>query len=201
MNQERIGKFIHDCRKEQGFTQEYIAEKLGISDRAVSKWERGINMPDASLMLSLSELLGITVNELLSGEKIKMEKYNEKAEERLLEMAQKEEFQNKKLMTTIWTMLITSGIFYVGILLIASITLKEGVVLGTVICTSTTIFLIAGFIALRLEIAAGYYECKNCHHKFIPTFKEVMIASHLAMTRHLKCPKCGKRSWCKKTMR
>lgn len=155
MNQERIGKYIRDCRKEQGFTQEYIAEKLEISDRAVSKWERGINMPDASLMLNLSKLLGITVNELLSGEKIETEKYNEKAEERFLEMAKREEYKNKKLMIAIWTILITSGIFYVSILLIASIILKEGIVLGTIICSSTTIVVIAWFIALRLEIDAG----------------------------------------------
>ena len=60
------------------------------------------------------------------------------------------------------------------------------------------IFLIAGFIALKFELDAGYYECKNCHHKFIPTYKEVMFAMHMSTTRYLKCPKCNKRSWAKK---
>lgn len=71
MDQEKIGTFIQECRKKQKLTQQDLADMLNISNRAVSKWERGINMPDASLMLELSKILDISVNELLSGEKIK----------------------------------------------------------------------------------------------------------------------------------
>lgn len=99
-----------------------------------------------------------------------------------------------------WTILVTSAIFYIGILLLAVNTLEEGIMLGTIICVSTIVFLIAGFIALKFEVDAGYYECNNCHHKFIPTYKEVMFATHLATTRHLKCPKCHKKSWAKKVI-
>ena len=66
MDQMKIGKFIASCRKEQGVTQAVLAEKLGISDRAISKWETGKSMPDSGIMLDLCELLKITVNELLS---------------------------------------------------------------------------------------------------------------------------------------
>ena len=66
MDQMKIGKFIASCRKEQGMTQAVLAEKLGISDRAISKWETGKSMPDSGIMLDLCELLKITVNELLS---------------------------------------------------------------------------------------------------------------------------------------
>ncbi|MDY6356798.1 MAG: helix-turn-helix transcriptional regulator, partial [Catonella sp.] len=68
MDQIKIGKFIAFCRKEQGMTQAVLAEKLGISDRAISKWETGKSMPDSGIMLDLCELLKINVNELLSGE-------------------------------------------------------------------------------------------------------------------------------------
>ena len=75
MDQDKIGKFIAECRKEKSFTQAALAEQLGITDRAVSKWERGKNMPDLSIMPDLCELLGISVNELLTGEHIEMEDY------------------------------------------------------------------------------------------------------------------------------
>ena len=86
MDQIKIGKFIASCRKEQGMTQAVLAEKLGISDRAISKWETGKAMPDSGIMLELCELLKINVNELLSGERIMAEAYDKRAEENLLAM-------------------------------------------------------------------------------------------------------------------
>lgn len=200
MEQAKVGRFIAECRKNKNMTQAELAEKLNITDRAISKWETGKGMPDSSIMLELCNELDISVNELLSGEMIDMNNYNEIAEKTLLEMAKKEEIQNKRLMTSMWTILVTSIIFYIGILLLAVNTLEEGIILGTIICVSTIIFLIAGFIGLKFEVDAGYYECKNCHHKFVPTYREVMFATHLATTRHLKCPKCHKKSWAKKVM-
>ncbi len=78
MNQTEIGEFISKCRKEKKVTQAQLAERLNITDRAVSKWETGKSMPDSSIMLELCEILGITVNDLLSGEKIGMESYEKK---------------------------------------------------------------------------------------------------------------------------
>lgn len=97
MNQEKIGKFIAKCRKENGYTQASLAEKLGITDRAISKWENGKSMPDASIMLELCELLKINVNELLTGEHIIMDNYKEAAEKNLVEMKTQEEKANKKV--------------------------------------------------------------------------------------------------------
>ena len=91
MNQTEIGKFIARCRKEKKLTQAQLAEKLNITDRAVSKWETGKSMPDSSIMLELCEILGITVNELLSGEEIGMESYEKKADENLIALKRKEE--------------------------------------------------------------------------------------------------------------
>lgn len=200
MDLSKIGGFIAECRKNKKLTQEQLAEKLCITDRAVSKWERGLSLPDASIMLELCNILDISVNELLNGEKIYMKEYDKKSEELLLKLAKHDELKNKKIMTSMWTILITSAIFYIAILLLAVNTLEEGILLGTIICVSTIIFLIAGFIALKFELDAGYYECKNCHHKFIPTYKEVMFAMHMSTTRYLKCPQCNKRGWAKKVM-
>ena len=86
MDQVRTGKFIAEKRKEQGLTQMQLAEALGITDRAVSKWETGKSLPDASIMLELCGLLKITVNDLLNGEVVSMEKYNAAMDRNLLEM-------------------------------------------------------------------------------------------------------------------
>ena len=86
MNQIKIGKFIAQRRKNAGLTQIQLAEKLGITDRAVSKWENGKAMPDSSIMLELCDLLKITVNDLLSGEVVTMENYNKELENNLIEM-------------------------------------------------------------------------------------------------------------------
>ncbi|MDE5931052.1 MAG: helix-turn-helix domain-containing protein [Lachnospiraceae bacterium] len=91
MNQIEIGKFIARCRKEKELTQAQLAEKLNITDRAVSKWETGKSMPDSSIMLELCEILGITVNELLSGEEIDMESYEQKVDENLIALKRKDE--------------------------------------------------------------------------------------------------------------
>lgn len=91
MNQTKIGKFIAKCRKEKKLTQAQLAEKLNITDRAVSKWETGKSMPDSSIMLELCEILGITVNELLSGEEIDMESFEKKADENLIALKRKDE--------------------------------------------------------------------------------------------------------------
>ena len=98
MNQEAIGKFIAVCRKEKGLTQMQLAEKLNITNRAVSKWETGKSCPDTSIMLELCDILGITVNELLSGERISMENYQKKAEENLIDLQQKKDKAQKGLL-------------------------------------------------------------------------------------------------------
>ena len=200
MNQVKIGKFIAERRKNKNLTQSNLAEKLGITDRAISKWETGKGMPDSSIMLDLCKELEISVNELLSGEMIEMKDYDKKTEELLLEMAKNEEKQNKKLLFSMYVILITSVIFYFLTLLIAVNFIPEGPKLGIIIVISTILFLIAGFTALKFEVDAGYYECKKCNHKFVPTYKEVLWSMHMGTTRYLKCPKCDKRSWSKKVM-
>ena len=201
MDLVKIGKFIANLRKEKNITQEVLAEKLYVTDRAVSKWERGLSLPDASKMLDLCNILGINVNELLNGEKIDMKDYEKKTEELLLEMARQEEIKNKKLMTTMWVIAIISMIFYLGIIFLAASVLEEGFALGTIVVSSTILLLFALIYASKLEVEAGYYECKKCHHKYIPnSYFKTIFFPHLGTTRYLKCPECSKRSWSKKVM-
>ena len=97
MNQEKIGKFIAENRKAKKLTQSELAEKLGISDRAVSNWENGKNMPDLSLFKPLCDILGISINELMSGEEISNKEYNEKLEENFINTI---DYVNKKNIKT-----------------------------------------------------------------------------------------------------
>lgn len=98
MEQAKVGKFIAKCRKNKNMTQAELAKKLNITDRAISKWETGKGMPDSSIMLELCNELDISVNELLSGEVIKMENYNQKAEENLLDMKKQKEETDKEIL-------------------------------------------------------------------------------------------------------
>lgn len=197
----KIGKFIADCRKKKNITQEELAEKLNITDRAVSKWERGLCLPDADKMLDLCNILNISVNELLSGERIDMKNYEKKNEELLVELAKQEELKNKKMLVDMYVLCVTTVVFYIGITLLASFTLGEGTLFGIIVAVSTIILIGVALYAFKLEINAGYYECKHCHHRYVPnSYFKIMLAPHLNTTRYLKCPKCGKRSWSKKVM-
>lgn len=98
MDQVKIGRFIASCRKERGFTQAVLAEKLGITDRAVSKWETGRSLPDAAVMPELCDLLKIDLSELFSGERIAMENFKDASDALLLEMKQQEESSNQRIL-------------------------------------------------------------------------------------------------------
>ena len=94
MNQEKIGKFIAECRRKKNMTQQELAEKLGVSDRTIGNWENGRNMPDLSLFKPLCDELDISLNDLMSGEVVKSKEYQEKLEENIINTIS---YTNKKL--------------------------------------------------------------------------------------------------------
>ena len=185
MDQVKIGKFIAECRKKNQLTQVQLAEKLNITDRAVSKWERGKSMPDSSIMLELCKILKISVNDLLSGEVVTMDAYNENLEKNLLEAVKQKQEADKRLLS-LETLI---GIFSVIILLRISL-----IVAGLILAVIGILY------ALKIEQEAGYYECAVCHHRYVPTFNGVLWAMHMGRTRYMRCPECGKRSWNKKVL-
>ena len=198
MDQLKIGKFIAECRKQKQLTQLQLADKLGITDKAISKWERGIAMPDTSIMLELCDILCISVNELLNGEMINMENSNEKNEQLLLDMAKELETKNKTIWSSMWAIMIVSMTALIAGIFIAAFLIPEGIWQLVTILGTCIVFFIPCFYALKLEVSVGAYKCKNCGHEIVPTYKEVLMAKHRGFTRHLMCPKCNKRTWCKK---
>lgn len=200
MDQIKIGKFIAKCRKEQNLTQMQLAEKLGITDRAVSKWENGKTMPDSSLMLDLCSILKISVNDLLCGEVVTMENYNKELENNLLEMARQKEQSDKMLLR----MEILTGVLCLLPLLFSMVYVfvlnPEEWKATLILLLSLIPLLIATPFMLRIEQKAGYYECKNCGHRYVPTYASVFAAMHINRTRLMRCPKCKKISWHKKVI-
>ena len=198
MDQIKIGRFIAESRKKVKLTQIQLAEKLGITDKAISKWETGKSMPDTAIMLQLCDILEISVNELLSGEKISMENTNQKNEQLLLDMSKELERKNKTVWVSMWVIMIISMTALFAGILIAAFLIPEGVWQLVTIIGICIVFLIPCFYALKLEVSVGAYKCKNCGHEIVPTFRQALMAMHRGTTRYLKCTECKKRTWCKK---
>ena len=199
MDQIKIGQFISQMRKEKGLTQRQLADELLISDRTVSKWETGKGMPDVSLMMPLCEILGINVNELLSGEKLSDEEYRQKAEENIVNILGEKKTNIKRLLTS-GTIFIISGIA-TGLNLTA-------IAFGNLNGKSAIMLAVSAVITALLGVAfgstvdrrAGYFECTECHTIFTPSGKTYLKGS-LTVTpfsAHFDCPHCKKTTRCKR---
>ena len=200
MDQLKIGRFIAERRKVVNLTQSQLAEKLNITDRAISKWENGKAMPDSSIMLELCDILQISVNDLLKGEIIMTENYHKELENNLFEMVKQKEQADKRLLRIeILTGVLCLIPLLLSVILVSIVPMEEWI--ATLIsCISLIPLLIATPFMIRIEQVAGYYECGKCGHKHVPKYISVFGSMHLHTTRFLKCPKCGKRSWQKKVL-
>ena len=198
MDQIKIGKFIAECRKKQNLTQAQLAEKLDITDRAISKWETGKAMPDFDIMLDLCDILGIKVNELLCGEMIEIEHKDEQLNELIFQMAKNEERYHKRLLHSAYVIIATSLTALICLMSLISLLIPECGFQDFLIIVSVILFIIPCMIALKFKAETGYYECKNCQHMFVPNYKEIAVLMQTPTRRLLKCTKCGKWTWCKK---
>ena len=197
----KIGKFISRKRKEKGITQSELAEKLYISDRAISKWENGICLPDAGNMPLLCEILDITINDLFSGEVVDMKDKEKNLEENLLEMTKLKEEKDKQLLNLEIVIGIVSTITFLTLVFVASFIDMQSWLRILLILIGFVTFFTSCCFAIGIEQQAGYYKCNECNHKYVPTYKSVFLAAHNGRTRYMKCPKCGKKSWQKKVMK
>lgn len=200
MNQIKIGKFITERRKNVNLTQMQSAEKLNITDRAVSKWETGRAMPDSSIMLELCDVLQITVNDLLSGEVVSMDNYNKELENKLLEMVKEKEAADKRLLSLEIIIGVVCIVIILALTAVASILqMVEGLRI-LLIMIAVVPFLVTVPFLLKIEQTAGYYECAKCGHRYVPTYNSVLWAMHMGRTRYMRCPECDQKSWQKKVL-
>lgn len=201
MDYNKIGNFIATERKAKKLTQAKLAEKVFVSEKTVSKWENGKGLPDTNSLPKLCEILGVSLNELLSGEKIIVENKYQKNEQLLLDMAKELERKNKTIWKDMWVIMTISMIaLFAGIFLTAFL-VPEGIWQLVSVLSLCVVFLIPCFYALKLEVSIGAYKCKNCGCEIIPTYSQALWAMHRGTTRYLKCPNCKKRTWCKKIIK
>lgn len=200
MDQIKIGKFIAQRRKAAGLTQLQLADRLGITDRAVSKWETGKSLPDSAIMLELCGILGITVNDLLSGEVVLMENYNKALESNLLEMVKQKEQAHRQLLRLEIVVGVLALTILLGLTAIASLVQMEDWLRILLLVIGMIPLLVATPFMLRIEQTAGYYACGKCGHRYVPAYKSVFMAMHMGRTRYMRCPQCGQYSWQKKVI-
>ena len=195
MDQIRIGRFIAEARKLQNLTQKQLAELLCISDKTVSKWERGKGLPEVSLMLPLCGVLNITVNDLLSGQRVSETNYQKKAEENMMSLI-KENEENKKRMAISVICGVITIIAVCALIVIASyISMPVAARIALILLALATA---AGIGAAGLlEVRAGYYECPYCKALFVPTTGEFVKGYHTFTKRRLTCHACGKTGMCR----
>lgn len=200
MDQIKIGKFISKCRKDAGLTQMQLAQKLNITDRAVSKWETGKALPDSSIMLELCSYLEISVTDLLCGERVVMTDKNKEMENKILQLMKEKEQSDKRLLTAEVIIGIICVVFLLGMAVVASYVQMVDWMRIVFIVVGLIPLLVATPFMLKIEQIAGYYHCEECGHKYVPTLKAVSRAPHMGRTRKMECPNCHKKSWQKKVI-
>lgn len=196
MNQIKTGKFIAQTRKGQGLTQSQLADKLFISNKTISKWETGKGLPEVSLMLPLCEILGINVNELLTGEKIPIAEYKERAEENMMNLVQEAQESRKKIILSA-VVAFSSVLSAVTLVVVAGKFEMPIAARITFIAIALIVTAIGIAVACVLDRDAGAFECSKCHVRFVPTMSAYVNGAHTITRRKLKCPSCGCKSYCK----
>lgn len=199
MDQIKTGRFIAEQRKAHGMTQRQLAEKLSVSDKTVSKWECGNGLPEVSLMLPLCKLLSINVNELLSGERLDADSYKQHAEENMMKLIDERKENKRKLILEFVVVMITL-LASCTLIMLSGLLEMETWLRVTLIAIGLVVMFGGIGVAAVLEMTAGYFECSKCGEYFVPTKTAYIMGAHTIMRRHLKCPHCGKRNWCRRRL-
>ena len=199
MDQRITGKFIAQRRKELGLTQRELADVLGISDKTVSKWECGAGLPEVSLMLPLCKELGISVNELLSGRTLQDVDYKEKAEHSIVDLMQ--EKARAKRLSIAYTIVGLISVFAGIVLIMCSGLAGMPTLYRVLLIVIGFITIFAGCIGgMVMELSLGAFACKHCGNRFVPKAKAYLFGEHTFTHRRLKCPKCGKKGYCRRVL-
>lgn len=199
MDQILIGKFIAGERKRKGYTQKQLSEKLGISDKTISKWERGNGFPEVSLLLPLCNELDITVNELLSGERVSEEDYRKKAEENMVNLVREAQESKKKIILSAMVALLV--IVAATPMFVISGAIEMNTWIRVILIAIGFVVIVIGIaIACVLDRDAGAYECPECKTRFVPDMKDYIMGAHTITKRKLVCPHCGAHKYCRKVL-
>lgn len=199
MNYEKIGLFIAKERKAKGLTQAKLAEKLYVSEKTISKWENGNGLPETSILTKLCEVLEVGLNDLLSGEKLTDESYKTKAEDNIANLLAERKTNKQKIGFSVVCFLVCFSVLLVCILLASYLAMPTWLRICLIIYGFVVLVFGLG-VAIYYDINVGSFECRHCGKKFTPSTSSYMIAMHSATTRFLKCPHCGKKSFCKKRL-
>ena len=197
MDQMKTGQFIKEMRRIRGLTQRQLAEELNISEKTVSKWETGNGLPDAGLMLPLSGALGITVNELLSGQRLEDGQYRERAEENLSAFLQDKVSGTTKSVAAIISFILVILSSLALIVLCAGYADIDIRLRITLICAAFMNIAAITVLLCIMGASSEIFECPECGKKFAPTLFAYIIGAHTLTKRRFKCPHCGKKSWCR----
>jgi len=199
MDQIKIGKFIADERKRKGYTQKQLSEKLEISDKTISKWERGNGFPEVSLLLPLCNELEITVNELLSGERVSEEDYRKKAEENMMNLVRETQESKKKIILSAVVAVLTI-IAAVPLFMVSGMMEMESGIRIMLIVIGIIVIIGGISVACILDRDAGAFECPDCNEHFVPDMKSYVMGPHTVTKRKLVCPHCVAHKYCKKVL-
>ena len=196
MDQNKTGKFIAGERKRKALTQKQLAEMLGISDKTISKWERGGGFPEVSLLLPLCRELDITVNELLAGERVAEEDYKKKAEENMMNLVKEAQESRKKIILS--ALVAALAILAALPLVVVAGALEMETWLRCLLIGIGLVVVVLGIIiACVLDRDAGAFECPECHERFVPEMGAYIMGPHTITKRTLRCPKCGAVKYCR----
>ena len=201
MDQSKTGKFIAEERKRKNYTQRQLADLLGISDKTISKWERGNGFPEVSLLLPLCDELEITVNELLTGERLQEVDYKKKAEENMVNfMKEKEENRIKMWLIVLLGIVSLVGFVTLDYVVVTYEDVIDDPVKIVLMAIACTIFAIGIVVFMQGHRTIGYYKCSRCGEAFVPGFWAYALGLNIVTVKGMKCPHCGKMSWCKKIL-
>ena len=196
MEPTRIGRFIAERRKALGLTQRQLAERLAVSDKAVSKWETGRGLPDVLLMPPLCAALGITVNDLLSGERVGEGDYRKKAEENMMELMRENAENRQRLAQSIACGGVTVVAVCALVALAAFLPLPALARVALLLLAMATA-VVGIWAAATLDARAGWFECPHCGELFAPAMADYVKGRHTFTRRRLTCPHCGQTGMCR----
>ena len=201
MDLNKLGKFISEDRKKKNYTQKQLADILNVSDRTISKWECGKGFPEVSLLQPLCKALGISVNELLTGERLDKENYMKKAEQKMVHLVE-EKKENRTKLILILLMGLLSIVSFVTLMGVVN---TYGEIIGDqakdmLVFIACTVFSVGLLGLMEGGRTFGYYKCLHCGETFVPGFLNYTAAINVVALRRMRCPRCGKWRWCLKVL-